>query len=167
MQLQLQPRQANKAQRDMYHSTHFGVEWTYITLALHLLQFSLLLSLGFEALPLASSVCLLLLVVAVPALLLLARHATTKHPKSVDWSYLSIKSPQLETDGVPDRVILLLSLAALLEGAAYALFSISTTGQGSSSSSSREIGETGFRSYGTITQVRFALLCCDVICCGV
>jgi hypothetical protein len=135
----------------MYHSTHFGVEWTYVTLLLHLLQFSFLLSLGFEALPLASSIVLLLLVVAVPGLLLLARHSTDKHPKSLDWSYLSIKSPEQETDGVPDRVVLLLSLAALLQGASYALFSISST-----SDSDGTISETGFKSYETMTQVLLA-----------
>jgi hypothetical protein len=130
----------------MYHSTHFGVEWTYAVLALHVAQFSFLISLGFEAMPLASSVVLLLLVVAVPGIMLLARTFTSKNPQSLDWSYVSIKSPHQESDGVPDSVVFLLSAAAILEGAAYALFSISSTGG--------DISDSGFKSYATITQVR-------------
>lgn len=135
----------------MYHSTHFGVQWTYMAMGLHLAQFCFLLSLGFQALPLASGVVLLLFVAAVPALLLLARHSTAKNPQRLDWSYVSIKSPEQETDGVPDRVVLLLTAAALLEGAACALFSISSTSGG-------DISATGFKSYATITQVSKPLL---------
>lgn len=122
---------------------------TYVTIVLHLVQFGFLLSLGFKVIPFISSIVLLFLVVAVPALLLLARCNTTKHVKSLDWSYSSIKSPEQETDKVPDRVILLLSCAAMLEAAAYALFSISSI-----RNNDGEISDGGgFKSYETLTQV--------------
>lgn len=140
----------NHERIDMYHNTHFGVQWAYLTISLHVLQFGLLLPLGFEALSTASLVPLLLLSTAVPGLVLVARYCTHKQPKSVDWSYLSIKSPQQETDGVPDRVVLLLSLAALLEGGAYALFSVATTGEHSRG----DLSGRGVKSFDTITQVR-------------
>ena len=139
-------RACSDAERNIYHNTHFGEEWTYATVFLHLLQFSFLFGIGFKALPISSFIIQLVIVIAIPIFLLVSRYKTNKHPESIDWSYLAIKSPQQETDGIPDIAIYMLSLAALSQGAAYALFSISSTG-------SNEMEATGFSSYETLTQV--------------
>jgi hypothetical protein len=124
-----QQDQINKidAVKNMYHKTHFSSEWMYATIVMHIIQFSLLLSVGMAAIPLGSAVMILLLVVIVALILIVARYRTHKLPKAVDWSYKTIRSPEQETDDVSDTVIYLLSLAVILECIAYALYPVSTT----------------------------------------
>jgi hypothetical protein len=116
---------------------------------MHAIQFSFLLALGYKALSPTSTAVVFIFIISVAFLLILSRICTKKLPKSFDWSYKSIISPAKETDGVSDSVIYLLSLAAILEGAAYALYPISSAGE-----DYNVINEKGFKSYQTMTQVR-------------
>jgi hypothetical protein len=132
---------------NIYHKIHYGDEWMYITIIMHVVQFSLLLSFGGRALSGFYLGIMVFIVTSVVILLLWSRYCTVKLPRSMDWSYSSMRTPDQETDIVSNSVIYALSLAAILEGAAYALYpSLSATYD-------EQHARVGMRSYNTLSQI--------------
>lgn len=143
----------NKSSGDLYHAVHFGSLWMYIAIILHLLQFCFLLGIGSSALHPAALAIQILLVLAVPILLILARiQSRPAHAKSL-WSSDAM-SVQQETDIVPDSAIYLLCSAALLEGLACAIYpSASARSFDSDDKDDDTLSGSGFRSYQTMGQI--------------
>lgn len=144
---------------DVYHAIHFGTFWMWITIFLHVIQFCFLLGIGSSSLHPAALAILLLVVLTVPVLLLVARYKTRRaHVKSM-WSSDSLSVDQ-ETDVVPNEAIYLLSVAALLEGLACAIYPVSSASSQNIASNDDgaddqqdDLSGAGFNSFQTLGQI--------------
>lgn len=119
-----------------------------MTFLFHGVQFSLLFAVGYEALTSLQIGVLAALVCIVGILLVIARKLTNKLPASLNYNYTSVRTPEQETDFVPNAVIYFLSAAAILEGAAFAIYPTASAGH-----DSNDLNESGFRSSGTMVQI--------------
>lgn len=141
------PLDVNADRANLYHKIHYGDEWMYLTIIMHMVQFSLLLSFGGQSLSGFYLSIMIIIVTSVVILLVWSRYCTIKLPRSMEWSYSSIRTPDQETDIVSNGVIYALSAAAILEGAAYALY------PSLSASYDKERSNVGMRSYNTLSQI--------------
>lgn len=132
----------------MYHKIHFNNEWMVLAIICHTLQFALLLSVGRSSLSNPALVVLIIFIIAVVLVLLACRAVTSKHPSLRWWSYADIKSPEDETDTVPDSVLYMLCVAIMIEGAAFALYPTAAGGR-----NFEELDAGGFHSYQTMSQI--------------
>jgi hypothetical protein len=87
--------------------------------------------------------------IAIVLILLgISRYSVTKLPHSSRWSYLNIKSPDQETDGVPDNIIYLLCVIVMMEGTAFALYPTACAGR-----SFEVLTDGGYNSFQTMSQI--------------
>ena len=109
-----------------YDASHLSSEWLYVAIVCHIVQFSYLMDVDDHVLSPATFGFLLILVVAVPLLLLTARCLVVKkkNRNAVRCVYKSPDSPEDETDLIPDRAILIIALASVLEGLTLATYAV-------------------------------------------
>jgi hypothetical protein len=134
----------------MYHNIHYSDEWLALTILMHIILFTFLLSIGYEALTPLSLTVLLIASTSVVLLLLFSRYHVGKLPKSLDWSQNVIRTPDQETDLITNDTIYLIGIAAIIEGFALALYPVVTARY---SRQNHVIEQDGFRSYTTLVQI--------------
>lgn len=130
---------ASSGGEEVYHLNNLSQLWVLITIVIHIIQWGLLLGVGYIALPVIVTIVLSLSVVGVVVLLLLCRWFTIKAK-----SYRSSKGsrPEDEADTIPDKAIYLLMAAAIWEGCMFALYTAVVAG----------FGESLFQSTGIYTR---------------
>jgi hypothetical protein len=136
----------------IYHKVTFSVFWWVLTIFIHSLQFSILLTVGYGSLgPGAFAICLLL-AIGVAVLLLASRMYVTKSRLS---SFRNaqrndgVVTPDDEKDIVQDRAVYCVASAAVMEGILFAVYTTVTAGS--------TLKNNGFYEDGTMLQtLRFA-----------
>ncbi len=118
-----------------------------LAVVLHSVQFSVLLTMGYRLLSVTELGIIVGFVIAAAGALLLSRLLVSKAPRPMGWLMPTVTRPEEEWDGVPDSAIYALSLAAIFEGVAFALFPAITAGRGDD-----ELSSKGFYSSNTIVQ---------------
>lgn len=130
--------QARPEENLIYHKNRMSEPWLYTTLIIHIAQFTVLLVLGQSVLPSAAIIVLVLLVVVVAVLLLYSRKlvkknrrrtSTTLFRKKIEGS--TERTPDEEADFIPPESIYCLCTAAVLEGCAFALYTVMMAGHDS------------------------------------
>lgn len=113
-----------------YNASHFAAKWLYVAIICHVAQFAVLLSVDGLQLSAGPFILVVLLVLTVPILLIIARFLVTKKKARGDkrCTLAHPSSPDEETDRIPDSAIYLVSAAAVLEGVALAVYSVSVAG---------------------------------------
>jgi hypothetical protein len=109
----------------IYHLNQFSDVWWFFFLILHLAQFSILLSAGFDGLPPPAFAVLLILMIAVLVLVIIARCYVRKSKLSTRKNLLlkgDVCTPADESDEVPDKAIYLVTIACIFEGLLYAIY---------------------------------------------
>ena len=142
----------------IYHKIRLSETWLCGAVAVLIGQFILLLTVGRgnpPALPTSVLAVLLVIVFATVALILSARFLVHKSRLSNNRNIKlrgNVCSPDDEADAVPDLAVILLSLAAVLEGISFAIYTTVTAGN-----SQALPNDSGFYSQGTTLQtLRFA-----------
>lgn len=108
----------------IYHKTKFSPIWMYLAIFLHIGQCIFLFVVGQRVLSQGVFVFLVLLSVLITVLLILSRFSA--HVRNIGFFELRRKehfTPDDEKDDVPDRGVYYLSLAGVLVGCLYAIFS--------------------------------------------
>jgi hypothetical protein len=125
----------------------------YIYIISVLVQFSLLLTVGFQPLPLSVFVLLILLVITSVACVIYARLIIQKSRLSARRNIIlrnGICTPDDEADEVPDQAVYLLGVGSILLGISFALFTAVLAG-------SDVLSSVGFFTQDTLLQtLRFA-----------
>lgn len=144
----------------IYYLNRYSEAWLFLFLAMHIGQFAMLLTVGYEALSTGAFIVVTFLVVAVALLALASRFCVTKH-RLTSSRNLVYNNNQLtsadEADVVSDSAVYCLALASVLEGLAYAIYVAVCSGNGN------KLSGSGFFTEDTLLQsLRFAsitLLC--------
>jgi tetrahydromethanopterin S-methyltransferase subunit E len=137
--------------------------WLYAAVIVHIVQFSVLLVLGRSALPKAALAVLALGVISVTVLLLYSRRLVRKN-RSREGATLFRKklvtghqrTPDEEMDSIPENAIYCLSVAAILEGALFAFYTILVAGSSAIVDSATGIGSNPHSSQIILETLRFA-----------
>ncbi len=129
---------------------HLGTYWLVVAILCHVIQFSLLLTIGHYALKTYQLVVMVIAVVMVVVLLVSARMCTVKLKTSNFMRSTEVLSPKDETDVMSDNIINVLVFVTLLEGAAFSIYPTASAGRDTRTNS---IHLDGFRSVQTMTQV--------------
>jgi len=144
----------------IYYLNRYSEAWLFLFLAMHIGQFAMLLTVGYEALSTGAFIVVTFLVVAVALLALASRFCVTKHRLTASRNLVynnNQLSPADEADVVSDSAVYCLALAAVLEGLAYAIYVAVCSGNGN------KLRGSGFFTEDTLLQsLRFAsitLLC--------
>ena len=146
----------NKGQpgNPIYYLNRFSDLWLLAFLVIHIVQFSLLLDVGFKALPHGAFGVVSFLAFVVPVLVVIARLMSKKSHLSKrrnlalnNW----VCTPADEADLVPDMAVYCIAAAAVIEGFAFAIFTAVSSGN------YQFLDDSGFYTKGTILQIlRFA-----------
>lgn len=138
----------------IYYLNRYSEAWLFLFLAMHIGQFAMLLTVGYEALSSGAFVVVTFLVVSVALLALASRFFVTKHrlTASRNLAYNNNQlSPADEADVVSDSAVYCLALASVLEGLAYAIYVAVCSGNGN------KLRGSGFYTEDTLLQsLRFA-----------
>jgi hypothetical protein len=144
----------------IYYLNRYSESWLFLFLAMHIGQFAMLLTVGYEALSSGAFIVVTFLVVAVALLALASRFCVTKHRLTASRNLVynnNQLSPADEADAVSDSAVYCLALASVLEGLAYAIYVAVCSGNGN------KLRGSGFFTEDTLLQsLRFAsitLLC--------
>lgn len=144
----------------IYYLNRYSESWLFLFLAMHIGQFAMLLTVGYEALSSGAFIVVTFLVVAVALLVLASRFCVTKHRLTASRNLVynnNQLSPADEADAVSDSAVYCLALASVLEGLAYAIYVAVCSGNGN------KLRGSGFFTEDTLLQsLRFAsitLLC--------
>lgn len=136
----------------IYHKITFSVLWWVLTIIFHALQFSILLTVGYDSLGTSAFAICLLLALGVVALLLAARWLVVKSRLSSSRNAQrndGVVTPDDEKDIVDDRAVYCVAGAAMLEGVLFAVYTTVTAGS--------TLRKHGFYEDGTMLQtLRFA-----------
>ena len=119
----------------MYHKNRMSEPWLYTAVLVHITQFGLLLTLGYTALPTAALVVLIFFVVLISILILYSRKLVKKNRRREGTTLFRKKiegrdqrTPDEETDMIPQGAIYCLALASVLEGCTFALYTVLLAG---------------------------------------
>lgn len=132
---------------ELYHKNHISTEWLIVTIILHIVQFSVLLTMAYRLLSPGQLAIILAFVVAAVVCIIVCRLMSKKVIRNVGWLSSNITSPDQETDYVPDIAIYFLSFGAVCEGVAFALFPAITAGKDED-----KLNSSGFYSSNTMIQ---------------
>ena len=131
----------------IYHKNHYSSFWMVTAVILHSVQFTVMLTMGYNLLSGMELGIIIGFVVATVGALFLSRVLISKTPRPMGWLAPKVSKPEEEWDGVPDTAIYALSLAAMFEGVAFALFPAMTADMGEN-----QLNSKGFYSSSTIVQ---------------
>lgn len=142
----LQPGEPNNK---IYHLVRYSQVWVLLLLVIHVCQFTLLLTVGYNALSAGAFAIVFVLVVAVAILMVCSRFFVKKSHMS-EMRNVKLRggvcTPDDEADKVPDRVVYMVAAAAILEGIAFAIFSVTSAGNNS------HLSTSGFYTQTTLLQ---------------
>ena len=136
----------------LYHLIHFSDPWFALTIFLHVLVFSLLISMSRRHLSSGTTSAFSLLAVFTVVLLFTGRWNLKKTKKGRTDIDLGILTPEDEADEVPAVAINLFAAAAILEGVALAIFASVTAG----GFSDEQSGDIYFSHDAVLQVLRFA-----------
>lgn len=143
-------------ENEIYHKVRFSETWMWVFIVVHIVQMSILLTVGYRTMNSGSFAVVLLLVITVPLLLLssrlLIRKSRMSNLRNARFKG-GVCTPDDEKDEVPDRAVLLVAWAAVLEGIIYAIYTAVSAGN------DNNLDDSGLYTQDTMLQtLRFASL---------
>lgn len=138
----------------IYHLVVFSELWFIIFLVLHIGQFTILYSASYESLPTPAFIVLLILTLAVTVLVVSSRFLVKKSRLSLQRN-LRLKggtcSPEDEADEVSDLSVYFVTIACILQGIIYAIYSAVLVGR------HVHVSQSGYYTQSTILEtLRFS-----------